>query len=126
MLEDEEFGQNFIKQIKSQGIRDISNSVMTIRVKFTAQPGTHFVIRREAYKRITEALVSAGINYAHKKVIVDLPQPESSTEKGNGVSTGDTGGKSGPSDPDSNQSLKAGAAAALETILSEEKEEKQP
>jgi small-conductance mechanosensitive channel len=122
MLEDEEFGRNFIKQIKSQGVRDISNSVMTIRVKFTAQPGTHFVIRREAYKRITEALVSAGIHYAHKKVIVDLPQPESSTEKGNGVSTGDTGGKSGPSDPDSKRSLKMGAAAALGTILSEEKD----
>jgi len=122
MLEDEESGPNFIKQIKSQGVRDISNSVMTIRVKFTAQPGTHFVIRREAYKRITEALANAGINYAHRKVIVDLPQPESSTEKGNGVSTGDTGGKSGPSDPDSKQSLKVGAAAALGTILSEEKD----
>ena len=122
MLESEEFGQNFIKQMKSQGVRDISNSVMTIRVKFTAQPGTHFLIRREAYKRITEALANAGINYAHKKVIVDLPQPESSTEKGNGVSTGDTGGKSGPSDPDSKQSLKVGAAAAFGTILSEEKD----
>jgi small-conductance mechanosensitive channel len=122
MLEHEEFGKNFIKQIKSQGVRDISNSVMTIRVKFTAQPGTHFVIRREAYRRITESLANAGIHYAHKKVIVDLAQAESSTEKGNGVSTGDTDEKSGPSDPDLNQSLKAGAAAALGTILNEEKD----
>ena len=57
-------------------------------------------------------------------MIVDLAQPESSTEKGNRVSTGDTGKKSGPSDPDSIQSLKAGATAALETILSEEKDKK--
>ncbi len=73
MLADEELGKDFIQPVKSQGVREISNSVMTIRVKFTAQPGTHFVIRREAYKRITEALQAKGIQYAHKKVIVDLP-----------------------------------------------------
>ena len=74
MLADEELGKDFIRPVKSQGVREISNSVMTIRVKFTAQPGTHFVIRREAYKRITEALQAKGIQYAHRKVIVDLPQ----------------------------------------------------
>jgi small-conductance mechanosensitive channel len=73
MLDDEEIGKDFIRPVKSQGVREITNSVMTIRVKFTAQPGTHFVIRREAYKRITEALSAAGIEYAHKKVIVDVP-----------------------------------------------------
>ncbi len=73
MLNDEELGKDFIRPVKSQGVREISNSVMTIRVKFTAQPGTHFVIRREAYKRITEALHAKGIHYAHKKVIVDIP-----------------------------------------------------
>lgn len=73
MLEDEELGKDFIKPLKSQGVREITNSVITIRAKFTAQPGTHFVIRREALKRITEALAKQGINYAHKKVIVDLP-----------------------------------------------------
>jgi len=74
MLQDEEIGKDFIKPVKSQGVREISNSVMTIRAKFTAQPGSHFVIRREAYKRITEALTAKGIHYAHRKVIVDLPQ----------------------------------------------------
>ncbi|NOR26053.1 MAG: mechanosensitive ion channel [Desulforhopalus sp.] len=73
MLDDEEIGKDFIRPVKSQGVREITNSVMTIRVKFTAQPGTHFVIRREAYKRITEALNRSGIYYAHKKVIVDVP-----------------------------------------------------
>lgn len=73
MLDDEELGKDFIQPVKSQGVREITNSVMTIRVKFTAKPGTHFVIRREAYKRITEALNRSGIHYAHKKVIVDVP-----------------------------------------------------
>lgn len=73
MLTDEEFGKNFIRPVKSQGVREIANSVMTIRVKFTAEPGSHFVIRREAFKRITEALLAQGIQYAHRKVIVDVP-----------------------------------------------------
>jgi predicted NUDIX family phosphoesterase len=49
---------------------------MTIRVKFTAQPGTHFVIRREAYRLITEALNAQDIHYAHRKVIVDVGEGE--------------------------------------------------
>lgn len=73
MLAEEEFSKDFIRPVKSQGVREITNSVMTIRVKFTAKPGAHFLIRREAYKRITEALRAKGIHYAHKKVIVDIP-----------------------------------------------------
>ena len=72
MLENEEYGKDFIRPVKSQGVREISNSVMTIRVNFTAQPGTHFVIRREAYRLITEALNAQDIHYAHRKVIVDV------------------------------------------------------
>jgi small-conductance mechanosensitive channel len=73
MLDDPEFGKNFIKQVKSQGIREVGDSILTIRVKFTAKPGTHFLIRREAYRRITEALAAKGIHYAHRKVIVEVP-----------------------------------------------------
>jgi len=79
MLDNEEYGKDFIRPVKSQGVREITNSVMTIRVKFTAQPGTHFVIRREAYRLITEALNVQDIHYAHRKVIVDLPEPVAST-----------------------------------------------
>jgi len=85
MLESEEYGKDFIRPVKSQGVREITNSVMTIRVKFTAQPGTHFVIRREAYRLITEALNGQGIYYAHRKVIVDLPEPVASTADGSNL-----------------------------------------
>lgn len=80
MLDDEIYGKDFIRPVKSQGVREITNSVMTIRVKFTAQPGTHFVIRREAYRLITEALNAQGIYFAHRKVIVDLPEIDDSKE----------------------------------------------
>ncbi len=81
MLADEVYGKDFIRPVKSQGVREITNSVMTIRVKFTAQPGTHFVIRREAYRLITEALNAQGIYYAHRKVIVDLPEIANEDER---------------------------------------------
>ena len=104
MLENEEYGKDFIRPVKSQGVREISNSVMTIRVKFTAQPGTHFVIRREAYRLITEALNAQDIHYAHRKVIVDV---------------GDVG--EGEADKDDAEARKQViGAAAMRTIEEEE------
>ncbi len=73
MLDDPELGEDFIRPVKSQGVNEITNSVMVIRVKFTAKPGKQFVIKREAFRRITEALNAKGIYYAHRKVIVDFP-----------------------------------------------------
>jgi len=73
MLADEDLGEDFILPVKSQGVYEITNSVMVIRVKFTAKPGKQFVIKREAFRRITEALNAKGIYYAHRKVIVDFP-----------------------------------------------------
>jgi moderate conductance mechanosensitive channel len=76
MLEDPELGPDFIKPLKSQGVREIANSVMVIRAKFTAHPGKHFMIQREGYRRISEALAAKGIHYAHRKVIVEVPNLE--------------------------------------------------
>ncbi|TKB12398.1 mechanosensitive ion channel family protein [Desulforhopalus sp. IMCC35007] len=73
MLVDEELGDGFIQPLKSQGVNEITNSVMVIRVKFTAKPGKQFLIKREAFRRITEALGAKDIHYAHRKVIVDFP-----------------------------------------------------
>ena len=74
MLNDPEMGSDFIQPVKSGGVREMGDSVMTIRVKFTAKPGAHFVIRREAFKRITAALEAQSIHYAHRKVIVEVAQ----------------------------------------------------
>ncbi len=76
MIQDEEFEDDFLQPVKSQGVYEITNSVMVIRVKFTAKPGKQFVIRREAFRRITEALNAKGIYYAHRKVIVDFPDEQ--------------------------------------------------
>lgn len=106
MIADPELGKDFIKQIKSQGIREVGDSVLTIRVKFTANPGTHFVIRREAFRRITEALALKGIHYAHRKVIVEVP----------GITSEQEGKDANQLTDEVKQKIAAaGAAAAIET-----------
>jgi len=121
MLLDEELGPDFIKPLKSQGVRSVGDSVMTFRAKFTARPGTHFVIRREAYKHISAALEKAGIHYAHRKVIVDLAD-----QMDVGVTTtkrpGDPAPTAGLTPEQKTLVLQAGAAAALDTIADEEKQ----
>ena len=109
MLEDPEIGSDFIKPLKSQGVREIADSVMVIRAKFTAQPGKHFLIRREAYRRITEALAAKGIHYAYRKVIVEVPELEEKKEMSK--------------DDQVRQILEAGAAAGHITLDKGQKEE---
>jgi len=109
MLEDEELADDFILPLKSQGVHEITNSVMVIRVKFTAKPGKQFVIKREAFRRITEALNAKGIYYAHRKVIVDFPD-EAKVEF---------------QDPQTRQkALEAGAAAAVAMEDEQQKQKK--
>ena len=104
MLADEEFKEDFIQPIKSAGVREMSGSIMVIRVKFKVHPGAQFVIKREAFRRITEALAAQGIHYAHRKVIVELPEQQNT-------------------EPTEEQKklLEAGAAAATIQQIEEEK-----
>ncbi len=106
MLEDEELGDDFIQPLKSQIVYEIANSVMVIRVKFTAKPGKQFVIKREAFRRLTEALNQKNIYYAHRKVIVDFPHDEQ---------------KSGAAEETKIKLLEAGAATAVGAGIKEQK-----
>ena len=124
MLDDPEMGPDFIQPVKSGGVREMGDSVMTIRVKFTAKPGAHFVIRREAFKLITEALEAQGIQYAHRKVIVEVAQANAPNEADSSQSK-QSGITSEQTQQLQDQALKAGAAAAVESILKEE-QDKQP
>jgi small-conductance mechanosensitive channel len=123
MLDDPEMGSDFIQPVKSGGVREMGDSVMTIRVKFTAKPGAHFVIRREAFKRITKALEAQGIQYAHRKVIVEVAQTNASITDGSSQQPESRTG-SDSAELSMDQALKAGAAAAVENVL-EKKPDKQ-
>ncbi len=97
----------------------MGDSVMTIRVKFTAKPGAHFVIRREAFKRITKALEAQGIHYAHRKVIVEVAKTDASNADGSSQQP-ESGSDSAVQPMD--QVLKAGAAAAVESVFKKEQD----
>ena len=103
MQEEEEFKDDILNPVKSQGVNLIANSVIVIRVKFTTKPGAQFVVRREAYRRITEALEAKGLFYAHRKVIVELPENKGTTAI------------------DQKKLAEAGAAAGLAAMADDEK-----
>ncbi len=73
MLADPELGPGFLAPLKSQGVLEMDDSAMVLRMKFTAKPGEQWVIRREAYRRVRDALRKEGIEFANRQVTVHLP-----------------------------------------------------
>jgi len=113
---DEEMGPRLLAPIKSQGVKELDDSAMIMRIKFKTIPGEQFVIRKEVYKRLQKAFEEAGIEFAHRHVIVQLPR-----DAGAG---GENGGEEAPAVPLAKKGLPAGAAAALSDVLAEEAERK--
>ena len=93
IMKDEEMGPVMLDKLKSQGVRELDDSAMIMRVKFKTIPGEQFVIRREVFRMMQEAFRENGIEFAHRNVTVYLPPGE------------ETGG------PDK-KAIEAGAAAA--------------
>jgi small-conductance mechanosensitive channel len=73
---DPEMGPNLLDKVKSQGVRELDDSAMIMRVKFKTIPGEQFVIRREVYRMIKEAFAENDIEFAHRNVTVYMPPGE--------------------------------------------------
>ncbi len=70
LLEDPEVGPHFIAQLKMQGVADITDSAVVIRLKFTAKPAQASTLQREALKRVYRALNEAKVPFASNLVTV--------------------------------------------------------
>ncbi|OYW68196.1 MAG: hypothetical protein B7Z40_03995 [Bosea sp. 12-68-7] len=70
LLEDPEFGPHFIAQLKMQGVADITDSAVVIRLKFTAKPAQASMLQREALKRVYRGLNEAKVPFASNAVTV--------------------------------------------------------
>ena len=70
MLEDPEYGPHFIAPLKMQGVADITDSAVVVRLKFTAKPSQASGVQREALKRIYRALNEAKVPFASNAVTV--------------------------------------------------------
>jgi small-conductance mechanosensitive channel len=81
ILKDEKLRPKLLGKIKSQGVRQMDDSAMIMRVKYKTKPGEQFAIRKEVYRLLQEAFKQGGIEFAHKNVTVYIP-PESSQSPG--------------------------------------------
>lgn len=70
MLEDPEIGGEFLVPLKMQGIQDVTENSLVVRLKFTARPGNPSILQREAMKRLLPALRAAGLDLASNAVTV--------------------------------------------------------
>lgn len=103
LSKNEEVAPFLLEKIKSQGIRQLDDSAMVMRVKYKTIPGKQFVIRRHVYERLQQLFKENGIEFAHRNVTVYLPSGTSHEGKAeNGTGT---------TDPKMVEA--AGAAAAL-------------
>ncbi len=98
-----EMGPNLLDKVKSQGVRELDDSAMIMRVKFKTIPGEQFVIRREVFRMIQEMFAQHGIEFAHRNVTVYMPPGEDK-------------------DSDATNAAQAGAAAAAAAAAQEAEE----
>jgi small-conductance mechanosensitive channel len=64
MLQDEELGKEFLLPLKLQGMAEITDNALVVRLKFTVLPSNPSVVQREALKRLHRAFAQDGIEFA--------------------------------------------------------------
>jgi small-conductance mechanosensitive channel len=79
MMEVPELAKDFLSPFKGQGVYDVDDVGIVVRAKFTAKPGTQFMIRKEIYKRIQQAFEDNGIQFARREVRVQFPDGDHGT-----------------------------------------------
>ena len=72
LLSDPVIGDNFIQPLKSQGVIEMQDSAMIIRVKFMTKPGDQWLVRKKVYEDIRVLFEQEGIKFAHREVTVRL------------------------------------------------------
>lgn len=72
LLDDPVIGSNFIQPLKSQGVIEMQDSAMIIRVKFMTKPGDQWLVRKKVFQEIRDLFEREGIHFAHREVTVRL------------------------------------------------------
>ncbi len=70
MMKDPELGKELLQPLKLQGVADIADSALVVRLKFTARPLKPSWVQREALKRIYKVFGEKGIQFASNAVTV--------------------------------------------------------
>lgn len=74
LLEHPEIGKSFLQPLKSQGVVQMEDSAMIIRVKYMTRPGDQWATRKVVYAAIRELFQREGIRFASREVTVRLAE----------------------------------------------------
>ena len=77
LLEDPELGPCFLQPLKSQGVIEMQDSAMILRVKFMTKPGDQWIVRKRVYQEIRELFAREGIRFANREVTVHIADERS-------------------------------------------------
>jgi len=113
IMKDEEMAPVMLGKLKSQGVREMDDSAMVMRVKFKTIPGEQFVVRREVFRMMQESFRENGIEFAHRNVTVYLPPEDKIPTTGEGQAGAAPAGQ-----PD--KKIQEAAAAGAAVIQAEE------
>ena len=70
IMADPELAPNIIDPLKSQGVYQLTDYAIQIRLKITTKPGEQFIVRRSIYSKIKKAFDANGIRFAFPTVQV--------------------------------------------------------
>ena len=70
MMEDPELGKELLQPVKLQGVQEIQDNALVVRIKFTARPNKPTWVQREALKRIILAFRENGIKFSANAVTI--------------------------------------------------------
>jgi len=72
LLDHPEVGKSFLQPLKSQGVVEMDDSAMILRVKFMTKPGDQWQTRKVVYSAIQELFRKNGIRFANREVTVRI------------------------------------------------------
>ncbi|HLX80332.1 MAG TPA: mechanosensitive ion channel domain-containing protein [Burkholderiales bacterium] len=77
MLKDPELAKELLQPLKLQGVAEIADSALVVRLKFTVRPLKPTWVQREALKRIYRVFRQKGIEFASGAITVQTSGPGS-------------------------------------------------
>ena len=70
MMQHPELGKELLQPLKLQGVADIADNALIVRMKFTARPTKPSWVQREALKRVYRVFGEKGIEFASSTITV--------------------------------------------------------
>ncbi len=114
LLTDPDHGPSFLAPLKSQGVKRVEGGVLVIGTKFTCKPREQWLLRRVVYQRVRDKLYENGIELAHRRVQVQLPDQFASEVSPDSLAS------NSPDEVAKSEKLTAIAAAAGAAVQDEE------